>query len=436
MSNDAKARSDPLIGQVIQGRHRPIEVLGQGGMGKVYLAEQLSIGRKVALKVLLEPYARDVEFLDRFRRQAQQAAALDNHPRIVTVYDFGEMQDGSLFIAMEYVAGRSLRHIITGPLPVKRAVGLAIQIAEGLHAVHRAAIVHRDVKPENILVRETGENEVIKLTDFGIARPLDAPTQITLMGLGTPKYIAPELIGSGRYSEQTDLYAWGIVLYEMLSGKAPFTAPTREALLLKHMTELPIPLRQIRPEIPVEVERLVAQSLEKKLENRPKGMQEVIARLRAVEGNIQVEVTGPTVRLNQHGSEQEKEIRKKPEKRVWLRWAGILSGSVFTSLLVFWVAMFGIGRSPIPVALEPLKQPMIPQKAVAELPTPPSTAETQAFTDHLHVGKMYLDRGEYTEAIAEFEAAKALAPGNTEILALIDRAQRARKAEEELLLGR
>jgi serine/threonine protein kinase len=461
MSNGAKARSDPLIGQEIQGRYRVIRELGRGGMGKVYLAEQLSIGRRVALKVLHEMYTQNPEVLTRFRREAQLAASLDNHLRVVTIYDCGEMEDGSVFIVMEYVQGRTLREVIGGPLPIRQAVSLAIQIAEGLHVVHRAGILHRDVKPQNIMVRQTEEEEAVKLMDFGIARPLDSHTQLTHVGfaVGTAGYMAPEITQHGQYSQQSDLYAWGIVLYEMLTGKVPFTAPTPEALALKHWHESPVPLRQVRPEVPAAIEQLVVHTLEKKPEDRPKNMREVITRLRTVEGDIREEVTGPTVIATPLGREEKKEehsrqkagkkieieteTEKKAEKkrgsekagqRRWRTWLGGGLSVALAGALAVWVVMSGTVSPPVPEDLS--RKPIPPQETPVEIATPSPAADNQAITDHLHVGQFYLDRGEYPEAIAEFEAAKALASGHQEIQDLLDRAQQAKQAEEELLLAR
>ena len=282
------AQQDPFIGQMIKGRYQVMKKLGEGGMGTVYLAEQVSIGRKVALKVLHKQYARDEEFVRRFRHEARLAASL-NHRNVITVYDFDQADDGSLFIAMEHVAGRSLKDVIQeGPLDVGRAVRLGIQIAEGLGAAHRAGVIHRDIKPENVMV--VGEGEEIKLMDFGIARLRDAGsmTRLTRAGviMGTPAYMSPEQVEGTEVSEKTDTYAFGIVLYEMLSGGVPFRASTPAAVLVKHMQEMPVPLRKLRREIPSAVERVVMQALEKKPQRRQRDMEEVIQGLKKAEGTL------------------------------------------------------------------------------------------------------------------------------------------------------
>ncbi|MBI4490419.1 MAG: protein kinase [Deltaproteobacteria bacterium] len=284
----AGARQDPFIGQMVKGRYRVIRKLGEGGMGTVYLAEQVSIGRRVALKVLHGQYARDEEFVRRFRQEARLAASLGHH-NVVTIYDFDQGDEGSLFIAMEYVDGRSLKEEIQeGPLDVGRAARLGIQIAEGLGAAHRAGVIHRDIKPENIMVVREGDE--VKLMDFGIARLRDTGTmaRLTRSGviMGTPAYMSPEQIEGKEISERTDIYAFGIVLYEMLSGGVPFKASTPGAVLVKHLQEVPVPLRRLRREIPSSVERVVMQALEKKPQRRQRSMEEVTQGLRKAEGTL------------------------------------------------------------------------------------------------------------------------------------------------------
>ncbi|HVO95790.1 MAG TPA: serine/threonine-protein kinase, partial [Terriglobales bacterium] len=181
-------RHDTFIGTVVKGRYQVLEKLGEGGMGSVYLAEQVAISRKVALKLLHADYARDEEFIKRFRQEAKLAASL-NHRNVVTIFDFDQADDGSLYIVMEYVGGKNLAGIIReGPLEIRRTLRLGVQIAEGLTAAHRAGVIHRDVKPENIMV--VGSGEEIKLMDFGIARLRDtgSASRLTRSGtiMGTP----------------------------------------------------------------------------------------------------------------------------------------------------------------------------------------------------------------------------------------------------------
>lgn len=289
-------RRDTLIGKVVKGRYRVLEKIGEGGMGAVYLAEQVAISRKVALKVLHTDYARDEEFVKRFRQEAKLAASL-NHHNVVTIFDFDQADDGSLYIVMEYVGGKNLARVVReGPMEIRRALRLAVQIAEGLTAAHRAGVIHRDVKPENIMV--VGAVEEIKLMDFGISRLRDTggASRLTRSGtiMGTPAYMAPEQIEGEEVSERTDIYAFGIVLYEMLSGSVPFQARTPEAVLIKHLQETAVPLRKIRREVPSLVERAVTQALEKEATSRQSSMQAVVEILKETQRRADVTKSAAT----------------------------------------------------------------------------------------------------------------------------------------------
>ncbi len=334
MSEAGKAPTDPYIGQVIQGRYAVRKVLGTGGMGAVYLAEQTSIGRQVALKVLRRDATQDNAFVRRFQHEARLAGAI-NHPLVVTIYDFGEIGDGNLFLAMEYVPGDTLRTLMQEqqPLSVQRAVAISLQIAEALQAVHRAGVLHRDIKPENVVVHEGDE---IKLMDFGIARQLDAQAQDELthltqtgMLVGSPRYMAPEQIdGRTEVSERTDIYAWGVVLYELLTGQTPFVAPTPQAVLIKHLQERPQLVRQQRSEVPVEVEQVVMRALEKEAQYRQQNMGEVISALR----KIQWEEIATELQQND-GQQEAPTLILEPSRRLSI--LKVLSG-VLGGLLVVW----------------------------------------------------------------------------------------------------
>lgn len=279
-------REEPSIGRVIKGKYRVIKKLGQGGMAAVYLCEQMVLGRKVALKVLHGAYGRDPEFVQRFHHEARLVASL-NHRNIVTVYDFDQAEDGSPLIAMEYLEGSDLGNVIReGPMDVEQALRVAIQIGEGLAAAHRAGVIHRDIKPENIML--VGHDQEVKLMDFGIARLREmsgmAPLTRQGMIMGTPAYMAPEQIEGTDITEKTDIYAYGIVLYQMLTGDVPFRASTPSALLMKHLQEKPVPVRKLRSDVPVAVERVVMQALEKNPVRRQSNVQEVVGHLRQLVG--------------------------------------------------------------------------------------------------------------------------------------------------------
>jgi serine/threonine protein kinase len=284
-------RSDPFIGRVIRGRYRVERQLGEGGMGAVYLAEQLSIGRKVALKVLRGDFARDDGFVARFRQEAKLVAVLnDTHdPHVTLVHDFDQTEDGSLFIVMEWLEGRALNEVIQreGALRLPRAVRLATQIAQGLEAAHRAGVIHRDIKPHNIMVLDANDN--IKLMDFGIARLRDSSqTPLTRVGtmMGTPAYMAPEQIDGQEVTDKTDIYSFGIVFYEMLTGVVPFRANTPAAVLTKQLREEPTPPTRLRPDVPPEIEELVLQALAKNPDHRPRDMAEIARSLSRISRDL------------------------------------------------------------------------------------------------------------------------------------------------------
>jgi len=276
-------RPDPFVGRVIKGRYRVERQLGRGGMGTVYLAEQLSVGRKVALKVLRGDFARDEGFVARFQQEAKLVAGLNErrNPRVTLVHDFDQTEDGSVFIVMEWLEGRVLSEVIQRDraLELRRAVRLATQIAEGLEAAHRSNVIHRDVKPQNIMVLDGDD---IKLMDFGIARLRDAGTSLTRAGtmMGTPAYMAPEQIEGQDITDKTDMYAFGIVFYEMLTGTVPFKASTQAAILNKQLREPPAPPSRLRPEIPRELEAIVLKTLEKDPAKREQSMTAIVRALR------------------------------------------------------------------------------------------------------------------------------------------------------------
>jgi eukaryotic-like serine/threonine-protein kinase len=256
---------DTQPGQPFDGRYRVLGRLGVGGMATVYLAEDSSLGRKVALKVMAERYAEDGEFVERFRREAQAAARL-NHPNIIAVYDRGEA-DGRPYIAMEYLQGRTLKQVIQkeGPLPPERAIAVAMQVLAGLRYAHEHGVVHRDVKPHNVLVGDDGR---IKVTDFGIAHAGDP--QMTEVGsiVGTAQYLSPEQARGRSVGPQTDVYSLGVVLYEMLAGRVPFEGDSSVAIAMQHVSDEAPPLRSLVPQVPESLAMVVAHSMLKQPEQR------------------------------------------------------------------------------------------------------------------------------------------------------------------------
>jgi serine/threonine-protein kinase len=252
---------DTLIDQVFDGRYRLVRKLGTGGMANVYLAEDQELDRRVAIKMLDDRHAQDEQFVERFRREAKNAAGL-SHPNIVSVYDRGTAE-GTYYIAMEYLDGRSLKELIVsrGPAPVKTAVEYARQILAAVGFAHRHGIVHRDIKPHNVLV--AGDEGRLKVTDFGIAR--SGASQMTEVGsiIGTAQYLSPEQARGAPVDQTSDLYSVGVVLYELLTGQVPFTGDTPLEIAMKHLSEVPKPPSELRPEVPHDLDLVVLRALAK-----------------------------------------------------------------------------------------------------------------------------------------------------------------------------
>jgi eukaryotic-like serine/threonine-protein kinase len=250
---------------LFDGRYRFIEKIGQGGMAKVFLAEDVSLHRKVAIKVLGERYAEDAQFVERFQREARAAAGL-NHPNIVQVYDHGRA-NGSYYIAMEYLEGPTLDEAIAeeGHLPPRRAIDLTLQILAALRFAHRHGVVHRDVKPQNMILLRDGR---VKVTDFGIARA--GSSEMTEAGsiIGTAQYISPEQARGLPVGPPADLYSVGVVLYKMLTGRVPFDGESAVAVAMRHVQERPVPPSHLNPDVPPDLERVVMRALAKDVERR------------------------------------------------------------------------------------------------------------------------------------------------------------------------
>jgi beta-lactam-binding protein with PASTA domain/predicted Ser/Thr protein kinase len=280
------AVSDTLIGTVFDGRYRIIRKLGAGGMADVYLAEDQELGRNVAIKILNDRHAADDSFIERFRREAKNAAGL-SHPNIVSIYDRGEAE-GTYYIAMEYLEGRSLKELIVsrGPAPIKVSIDYARQILAALAAAHRRGIVHRDIKPHNVLVNPEGR---LKVTDFGIAR--SGASQMTEVGsiIGTAQYLSPEQARGAPVDQTSDLYSVGVVLYEMLTGQVPFTGDTPLEIAMKHLSEVPKPPSELRPEVPHDLDLIVLRALAKDPAERYQSAEEMDADLARVADGLPVD---------------------------------------------------------------------------------------------------------------------------------------------------
>jgi eukaryotic-like serine/threonine-protein kinase len=247
-------------GTIVEGRYRIVSRLGSGGMADVYCAEDLQLGRRVALKVLYRRFAEDQEFVERFRREASSAAGLQ-HQHVVSVYDRGEW-DGTYWIAMEYLDGRSLKRVIQeeGPLAPERAIDLAVQILRAARFAHRRGVIHRDLKPHNVIIDDEGR---AKVTDFGIARAGASDMTQTGSIMGTAQYLSPEQAQGHAVSAQSDIYSVGIILYEMLTGRVPFEGESAVTIALKQVSEQPVPLSQLNPAVTPALEAVVMRALAK-----------------------------------------------------------------------------------------------------------------------------------------------------------------------------
>jgi eukaryotic-like serine/threonine-protein kinase len=265
--------------ELIAERYELVELVGTGGMSSVYKAHDRLLERNVALKVLHPHYGEDGEYVERFRREARAVAQL-SHPNIVTVIDRGA-DDGRQYIVFEYVDGENLKQLLTrtGPLPIRRAIKLGLETAEALAFAHTHGLVHRDVKPQNVLLTPEGE---AKVTDFGIARSLDVEHGVTQTGtvLGTSNYISPEQAGGKPVTPATDVYSLGVVLFELLTGDVPFPGDNFVAVAMKHINE-PVPdLAALRPDAPSRLVAAVERALEKDPRRRFRSMDELAEELR------------------------------------------------------------------------------------------------------------------------------------------------------------
>ena len=274
----SQASGDPLLGTTVAGRYKVIKLLGEGGMGQVYLAEHSAIEKRIALKVLRAEYAHKGEIVTRFQQEAISASRI-KHPNVLDVFDFGQLENGCFYLAMEFLEGNDLAdelqraRVLTAP----RALPIAMQICRALAAAHAKGVVHRDMKPENVFLQRTGDGEeIVKIVDFGIAQlkpsneeaaAASTHRRLTRTGMifGTPEYMAPEQ-ASGKHADlRCDVYAVGIILYELFTGTVPFTGETFLGVLTKHLNETPPSMRSVYPDLQLspELEGVVLRALAK-----------------------------------------------------------------------------------------------------------------------------------------------------------------------------
>jgi eukaryotic-like serine/threonine-protein kinase len=280
------AAGDTLIDTLFDSRYQIARKLGSGGMANVYLAYDQELGRRVAIKILDDRHASDEQFIERFRREAQNAAGL-SHPNIVSIYDRGEAE-GTYYIAMEHIEGRTLKELLVarGPSPLGIAIDYSRQILSALRFAHRNGIVHRDIKPHNVIVDGDGR---VKVMDFGIARA-GAASQMTEAGsiIGTAQYLSPEQARGAPVDQTSDLYSTGIVLYELLTGTVPFTGDTPVEIAMKHLSQTPVPPSALRPEIPRDLDYVVLRALAKDPADRYHSAEEMDSDLERIARGIGV----------------------------------------------------------------------------------------------------------------------------------------------------
>jgi eukaryotic-like serine/threonine-protein kinase len=323
-----------VVGDCIADRYELEELVGSGGMSSVYRARDTLLERLVALKILHAQYTGDDEYVERFRREARAVARL-SHPNIVTVIDRGE-DSGRQFIVFEYVDGENLKDYIgrTGPLAVRRALELGIEMARALSFAHQHGLVHRDVKPQNVLLNGDGE---AKVTDFGIARSLDVEQGMTQTGtvLGTSNYIAPEQASGQRITQQTDVYSLGVVMFELLTGDLPFPGDNFVTVAMKHINEPPPNLLERRPDVPMRLAFAVDRALAKNPAERFGSMAEFAQELQACLSELDSDsaataiVRAPVVRAS-----KKRHVRTRTRWPLWLALLGAILAAVVVGALL------------------------------------------------------------------------------------------------------
>jgi serine/threonine protein kinase len=277
--------------RLIAEKYRLDRQVGRGGVGAVYEGTHIELDRPIAIKLLLPDFISDPNALKRFRREARATARL-NHPNVSEIYDYGALPNGEAYIIMELVKGLTLRDYLNkvGAIPLGNTILIGRQIADAVEAAHRADIIHRDLKPSNIILSRDHEDRLqSKVVDFGIAKlkeqVFSGDNSITSSGtfIGTPRYMSPEQSAGNELDTRSDIYSLGVILYEMLSGKPLFDAPSATAVALKHLREKPQPIKELRPEIPEQLSQIVMQSLQKNPNTRPQTAEEVASVLRQLE---------------------------------------------------------------------------------------------------------------------------------------------------------
>ena len=370
-----KDPEDALIGQTIDNRYAVESVLGEGGMGLVYRARHIVLGKPLAIKVLRPDVSRDAEIIARFKQEAQSASGIGNQ-HIIDISDFGTLPDGSTYFVMEFLEGNDLTHVIEQQQPIapRRVTHVARQLCRALGAAHDAGIVHRDLKPDNIYLIKRGDDvDFVKVLDFGIAKVGGSTSKLTRAGqvFGTPHYMSPEQCAGSGVDHRTDIYALGVILYEMVTGSVPFDADNLMGILTKHLYEQPKAPREINPNVPVDLETVVQRCMAKDAEQRYQTMAEVVADLDRLDAGIRPEATNAFRTAATTSAALPQQRSKKPlfigAALLVLLGAGAVGASV----------LFGDSPTP-PAVAQPIVAPPPDPTPVAAPPTAPAVGTAVA----------------------------------------------------------